>query len=83
MAHSAYRWFSSVLLHSSFVHIGSTALLFAVVSAQLEQRFGTKRILLLSVLAAVGGNFFGAAFQVGHLAVKSVLYACTCTFVCV
>lgn len=70
VADNSYRWFSSVLIYNSFVHIASTLLLFTVLAAQLEKRFGTKRIFLLALLAAVGGNFFGAAFGVSGSIVR-------------
>ena len=62
--HNAYRWFSSLLLHRDFVQLGSNLLLFLALGLHLECRFGTRRLLLLTMVAGVGGNFFSAAFEV-------------------
>ena len=62
---NAYRWFSSLLLYENFIQLGSNLLLLLVLGVHLEQRFGTRRIVILTVMAGVGGNFFSAAFEVG------------------
>ena len=61
---NAYRWFSSLLLYNDFVQLGSNLLLFLALGVHLERRFGTRRLLLLTMIAGVGGNFFSAAFEV-------------------
>ena len=61
---NAYRWFSSLLLHKEFVQLGRNLMLFLAVGVHLERRYGTRRIVILTVIAGVGGNFFSAAFEV-------------------
>lgn len=61
---NAYRWFSSLLLYNDFVQLGSNLLLFLALGVHLERRFGTRRLLILTMIAGVGGNFFSAAFEV-------------------
>ncbi len=61
---NAYRWFSSLLLYKDFVQLGSNLLLFLALGLHLERRFGTRRLIILTMIAGVGGNFFSAAFEV-------------------
>lgn len=62
---NAYRWFSSLLLYQDFIQLGSNLLLFLALGVHLERRFGTRRLIILTMIAGVGGNFFSAAFEVG------------------
>jgi len=62
---NAYRWFSSLLLYKDFIQLGSNLLLFLALGVHLERRFGTRRLIILTMIAGVGGNFFSAAFEVG------------------
>jgi rhomboid protease GluP len=48
-----WRIFSSVVIHSSTVHVFSNALLWAVLANPLERTYGPVRILLIAV--ASGG----------------------------
>ncbi|KAL0039710.1 hypothetical protein WJX77_005832 [Trebouxia sp. C0004] len=60
---NAYRWFSSLLLYKDFIQLGSNLLLFLALGIHLERRFGTRRLIILTMIAGVGGNFFSAAFE--------------------
>ena len=68
---NAYRWFSSLLLHRDFIQLGSNLLLFLALGVHLERRFGTRRVLILTMISGVGGNFFSAAFEVSTGALQS------------
>lgn len=61
---NAYRWFSSLLIYRSFVQLGSNMLLILGLGIHLERRYGTRRLIILTGIAGVGGNFFSAAFEV-------------------
>lgn len=61
---NAYRWFSSLLIYRSFVQLGSNLLLILGLGIHLERRYGTRRLMLLTAITGVGGNFFSAAFEV-------------------
>ncbi|KAK9865678.1 hypothetical protein WJX84_008493 [Apatococcus fuscideae] len=58
-----YRWFTSLLIYDSFVHLATNLFIFGVLSLHLEWRYGTCRTLLLAFISGVGGNLFSAAFQ--------------------
>ncbi|KAL0028230.1 hypothetical protein WJX79_003033 [Trebouxia sp. C0005] len=60
---NAYRWFSSLLLYKDFIQLSSNLLLFLALGVHLERRFGTRRLIILTMIAGVGGNFFSAAFE--------------------
>ena len=74
---NAYRWFSSLLLYKSFVQLGSNLLLLLALGVHLEQRFGTRRIVILTVVAGVGGNFYSAAFEVCNCLAMYLQKPCT------
>ena len=52
-----YRWFTSIFIHHSAGHLFSNFLLFCTLAAILERKYGTWRILAVSIIAGVGGNF--------------------------
>ncbi|GMH33948.1 hypothetical protein BSKO_01782 [Bryopsis sp. KO-2023] len=59
----SYRWFTSLLLHQSFVHLLSNALIFIIVGAHLEYNYGGFRLLFVAFLAGLGGNFLSALLE--------------------
>jgi len=59
-----WRWLSSLLLQDSFPHLLATALLYGGLSLHVEHRYGTRRTLLLTVLAALAGNFLDTLIMV-------------------
>lgn len=52
----AYRWFTSWFIHHSFEHVTSNMALFLVVAYQIEEKYGTWRIILLFFMSALGGE---------------------------
>ena len=54
--------FTTIILHVNFMHVTSNMLLFALVSSYLEHKYGTIRIVFVSVISGVGGALFSAAF---------------------
>ena len=58
-----YRWVSPILVHASLIHILSNLLLFITISWTLERKYGTRRIVVIGVLAGFGGNLFSATFE--------------------
>ena len=59
------RWFVSIIEHQGLQHIVSNLLLFCLVSGDLEHKYGTKRIIITSFGAGVGGNLFSAVAENG------------------
>jgi len=59
----SYRWFTSILLHQSFVHLASNALIFVVLGNYLEYRYGGLRVLAVVVMAGLGGNLLSAVAE--------------------
>ena len=51
----ACRWFSSILLHTSFQHVLSNMLLFVVLSWQIEEKYGMIRVAFIFFWSAIGG----------------------------
>lgn len=51
-----YRWFSSLLVHRSFMHVTANCLMFVMLSSYLEYCYGVFRLALVIFLAALGGN---------------------------
>lgn len=58
---SPQRWLTSVLLHQTFTHLLSNTLLMLGFGWPLECKYGTWRIALLVLLAALGGNLLRSA----------------------
>ncbi|CAD7702941.1 unnamed protein product [Ostreobium quekettii] len=58
-----YRWFTSIILHQSLVHLLSNALIFVVLGSYLEFRYGSLRVLAVVLLAGLGGNFLSAVAE--------------------
>lgn len=52
-----YRWITSIFIHHSSSHLFSNFLLFCALAGMLEKKYGTWRIMTVSVLSGVGGNF--------------------------
>ena len=67
-----WRWLSSLLLQDSFPHLLATALLYGGLSLHVEHRYGTRRTLLLTVLAALAGNFLDTLIMVRLYGEQSV-----------
>ena len=64
-----WRWLSSLLVQDSFPHLVASALLYGALSLHVELRFGTRRTLLLTLSAALAGNFLDTLIMVrsaGH-----------------
>ena len=64
-----WRWLSSLLVQDSFPHLMASALLYGALSLHVELRFGTRRTLLLTISAALAGNFLDTLIAVrlaGH-----------------
>ncbi|CAD7704631.1 unnamed protein product [Ostreobium quekettii] len=59
----SYRWFTSIMLHQSFVHLLSNALIFVVLGSYLEYRYGGVRVMAVVVLAGLGGNLLSAVAE--------------------
>ena len=59
-----WRWLSSLLVQDSFPHLLASALLYGALSLHVELRFGTRRTLLLTLLAALAGNFLDTLITV-------------------
>lgn len=59
----SYRWFTSILLHQSFVHLLSNALIFVFLGSYLEYKYGSFRIAVVSILAGLGGNLLSAVAE--------------------
>lgn len=50
------RWFSSILIHTSFQHVLSNMLLFVVLSWQIEEKYGAFRVAFIFFWSAIGGE---------------------------
>lgn len=50
------RWFSSILIHTSFQHVLSNMLLFLVLSWQIEEKYGAVRVAFIFFWSALGGG---------------------------
>ena len=64
-----WRWLSSLLVQDSFPHLLAGALLYGALCLHVELRFGTRRTLLLTLSAALAGNFLDTLIMVrlaGH-----------------
>lgn len=59
----SYRWFTSLLLHQSFVHLMSNALIFLALGSYLEYKYGSMRVAAAITLAGLGGNFLSAVAE--------------------
>jgi membrane associated rhomboid family serine protease len=59
----AWRYLSSLLLHSSLAHLASNMAVFVCASASLERRYGWWAVLPLYIVAGVGGNIYSATFE--------------------
>lgn len=59
----SYRWFTSILLHQSFVHLLSNALIFVSLGSYLEYKYGSLRLAVVSILAGLGGNLLSAVAE--------------------
>lgn len=59
-----WRWLSSLVVQDSFPHLLSTALLYGALSLHVEHRYGTRRTVLLTLTAAVAGNFLDTLIMV-------------------
>lgn len=59
-----WRWPSSLLVQDSFPHLLAGALLYGALSLHVELRFGTRRTLLLTLSAALAGNFLDTLIMV-------------------
>lgn len=59
------RWFSSIVEHDGLQHIAANLCLFIVVAADLEHKYGTTRIIIISFLSGIGGNLMCAAAENG------------------
>ena len=82
-----WRWLSSLVVQDSFPHLLATALLYGALSLHVEHRYGTRRTVLLTVTAAVAGNFLDTLIMVsgvqaslqlrdspaGHVSTSSIL----------
>lgn len=78
-----WRWLSSLVIQDSFPHLLATALLYGCLSLHVEHRYGTRRTLLLTVSAAVAGNFLDTLIMVsGPRLIPSRLYADLIIVVC-
>ena len=72
-----WRWLSSLVIQDSFPHLLATALLYGGLSLHVEQRHGTRRTALLTLAAAVAGNFLDTLIMVsGAPLTPSPLKAC-------
>ena len=59
-----WRWLSSLVIQDSFPHLLATALLYGALSLHVEGRYGTRRAVLLTIAAAVAGNFLDTLIMV-------------------
>ena len=59
------RWFISIILHDGLQHIVANLCLFLIVSGDLEHKYGTTRVILISFAAGVGGNLLSAVAEDG------------------
>ncbi len=59
------RWFVSLLEHDGLQHIAANLCLFLVVAGDLEHKYGTTRIVIISFFAGLGGNLFSAVADDG------------------
>ena len=57
------RWFVSVIEHDGLQHISANLCLFCLVGYDLEHKYGTTRISIISFAAAVGGNLMAAVAE--------------------
>lgn len=55
------RWFTSLLLHKSFMQLLASVSVLLLVSFALEYRYNTVNLALISTVAGVCANFFAAA----------------------
>ncbi len=58
-----------MLLHRTFSHILSNMLLFLLLSYQLEVKYGVVRMVVLWLVAVMGGALFSASFEAPCVAV--------------
>ncbi|KAK9901674.1 hypothetical protein WJX75_007910 [Coccomyxa subellipsoidea] len=61
LAGQPYRWFTSLLLHKSFMQLLASVSVLLLVSFSLEYRYNTVNLALISTVAGVCANFFAAA----------------------
>ena len=73
-----WRWLSSLLVQDSFPHLLAGALLYGALSLHVELRFGTRRTLLLTLSAALAGNFLDTLIMVRLAGHGSSEASCTC-----
>lgn len=59
------RWFASILEHQGLQHIVSNLCVFLLVAGELEHKYGTTRIIIISFASGVGGNLFSAVAENG------------------
>ena len=59
------RWFVSILEHDGLQHIAANLCLFLIVAGDLEHKYGTTRIVIISFFAGFGGNLFSAVADDG------------------
>lgn len=59
----AYRWFTSVILHQSTMHLLSNGIIFIFIGSHLELKYGGLCVLWTIVLAGMGGNFLSALME--------------------
>ncbi len=62
-----WRWLSSLVIQDSFPHLLATALLYGGLSLHVEARYGTRRTIVLTIAAALAGNFLDTLIMVSHL----------------
>lgn len=61
-----WRWLSSLVIQDSFPHLLATALLYGGLSLHVEARYGTRRTVVLTIAAALAGNFLDTLIMVSH-----------------
>lgn len=59
----AYRWFTSLILHQSTMHILSNGIVFVFIATYLELKYGGLCVLWITFLAGMGGNFLSALME--------------------
>ncbi len=57
------RWVLSVIVHEGLQHIVSNMLMYIVLARNLERRYGTWRLVVVSTLSGIGGNVFCCLFS--------------------
>mmetsp|Transcript_8417 Transcript_8417/g.11352 ORF Transcript_8417/g.11352 Transcript_8417/m.11352 type:complete len:560 (+) Transcript_8417:52-1731(+) len=58
-----WRWLTSVLIHDSHEHLWGNMIIFVILSAHLENKYGTLPITIIATLSGIGGNFLSALVE--------------------